>query len=214
MLMAVKHAVGRAAATLACFALTALAWGCGPSGAYDVRDADVAIEPGLFVGLVTHSERGPQQNALDAPLKSGDRVALLVGTDDRRYVYLVNVAPSGEAQLLDAAAFSGTERFPDSGWYELVAPSGHELLAIVATRKPIDVSGHKGKKDLLNRIVEMQQRDDLSKLQSALPPGFAHGHATMGFRGIDLFLDGGAVRTLDGDSFLFVLVAVDLRPGE
>lgn len=169
----------------------------------------------LVVGLVTHGDRGPQQNAFDAPLHTGDRVALVVHSPSPRYLYLLNVSPDGREILLwpneEATAVDRTVRFPESGWYQLAPPSGLEMLALVATTAPIPLDD-----EGLSRLKEMvhaaDARRDLMKLQSATPPGFSStGYASVGIRAPSLAIVDRSVRIDAAAGETVALIDIDHR---
>lgn len=176
--------------------------------------------PDLWFGLVTHSAQGPQQNAFDDPLHTGDRVALIVHLPQPMHLYLVN-APDGEDPRLvheSERAVHGTVRIPEQGWFELAPPAGHELLALVATREPVDLDGAGGYW-LMEEVAHTSTRDDLTLIQSAQPPGFTNagakgGHASIGVRGEGLKLRKNGSVSLDprGHDEVVLLVDLDHRP--
>jgi len=170
----------------------------------------------LWFGLVTHTAAGPQQNAFDQPLYTGDRIALIVHAPDPMYLYVLN-APDGEDPRLihePTAATHGTVRIPEQGWFELAPPAGHELLALVATRDPIDLDGAGGYW-LIEEVANATTKSDLTHIQSAKPPDFTEdGYASIGVRGEGLKLRGNGSVSLDprGHDEVVVLVDIDHRP--
>lgn len=170
----------------------------------------------LWFGLVTHSASGPQQNAFDEPLHTGDRVAMIVHVPEPMHLYVVN-APDGEDPRLiheSTRASHGTVRIPAEGWFELAPPAGHEILALVATREPVDLDGAGGYW-LMEEVANASTRDDLTRIQSARPPDFTDGgHASIGVRGEGLKLRSNGSVSLDprGHDDVVLLVDLDHRP--
>jgi hypothetical protein len=170
----------------------------------------------LWFGLVTHSEAGPQQNAFDEPLHTGDRIALVVHAPEPMYLYLVNAPDDQDPRLIHepSEATHGTVRIPTQGWFELAPPAGHELLALVATREPVQLEGAGGYW-LMEEVAHASTRDDLTQIQSARPPGFIdEGAASIGLRGEALSLQSNGSVSLDprGRDSLVLLVDIDHRP--
>lgn len=170
----------------------------------------------LWFGLVTHSAKGPQQNAFDAPLHTGDRVALIVHVPEPMHLHVVNAPDGQDARLVyeSTTAIHGTVRIPEQGWFELAPPAGHELLALVATRAPVDLDGAGGYW-LMEEVANTTTRDDLTLIQSARPPEFTDdGHASIGVRGEGLKLRSNGSVSLDprGHDAIVLLVDIDHRP--
>lgn len=170
----------------------------------------------LWFGLVTHSAAGPQQNAFDEPLHTGDRMALIVHLPTPMHLYLVNAPDDQEPRLIyeSSEAAHGTLRIPSEGWFELAPPAGHELLALVATRDQVDLDGAGGYW-LMEEVANASTRDDLTRIQSARPPGFTDGgHASLGVRGEGLKLRGNGSVSLDprGEDAVMLIVDIDHRP--
>ena len=197
------------AACSGCFVHTSMEASVGETCA-ETRTTDV------WFGLVTHSAEGPQQNAFDQPLHTGDRVALIVHLPEPMHLYVVN-APDGEDPRLvqqSPQALHGTVRLPEQGWFELAPPAGHELLALVATREPVDLDGAGGYW-LMEEVANASTRDDLTLIQSAQPPEFTRdGHASIGVRGEGLKLRASGSVSLDprGHDHVVLLVDLDHRP--
>ena len=193
---------------------------CGPSaGRYHDVDERQLAQPaaapnsdGIALSLVAHTKAGTEYNPLHHALHTGDRLALWVATPSPRYVYLVNVAPNGDTRLVERAVVDGGKRIPCNGWFALAPPSGQELLAVVVTRVPLDQSG-----DPMPRIAtllsETQASTRLARIQSRRPPAIDAnaGHASMGFRGESLVVDGNAVRSLAEGDEVVVLIDIDHR---
>ncbi len=172
----------------------------------------------LVVGLVTHGARGPQQNAFDAPLHTGDRVALVVHAPAPRYLYLLNVSPDGRETVLWPSAeptlVDRTVRMPESGWYTLAPPSGLEMLALVATTSPIPLDDA-GRARLMEMVHAADARGGMMKLQSAVPPGFSStGYASLGIRAPRLALVDRAVHVDATASETVALIDIDHRSRE
>lgn len=175
-----------------------------------------AVTTDLWFGLATQSANGPQQNAFDEPLHTGDKAAVIVHCPDPMWVYLVNVPPTKEPQLLyeGSEAIHGTVRIPGQGWYELTPPSGHELLVMVASRERLDMDGSGGYW-LMEQVAAESTRDDLPSVQSAQPPGFnREGYASIGVRGEGLRLRGNGSVSVDptGRDSVILIVDIDHRP--
>ncbi|MEZ4442644.1 MAG: DUF4384 domain-containing protein [Polyangiaceae bacterium] len=199
--------------------LAALAWSL--TGCVFSASATIAPEPaparrddGLYLGFVSHSERGPQQNALDAPLHTGDELALVLDLPDARYIYVLNIAPNGTQTLLfpadDPERLEGSVRLPRSGFYQLAGAPGLETLAVVASRQPIALDDAGGAY-LFERVAEAEAAE-LPTIQSAQPPGFADGQATMRIQGPGLTLRGGSLRIASASDVVTMLVTIDHQP--
>ena len=166
------------------------------------------VRTDMFIGFVSNSEDGPQQNAFNNPLRVGDEVALVVQVPFEMYLYTVNIDPHGELHVLTdpRAPSSGTVRLPNRGFYTLVEPAGPELLALVASPERLDAARVEA------LVREHDARDDLAKMQSADPPGLVDDrYASMGIRAERLALDDGALRTKWAGEEVVVLFDIDHR---
>lgn len=147
--------------------------------------------------------------SLAEPLFSGDKTALLLSVPEPLYIYVVNLAPDGSKNIIwpshSPRKVSGLQRIPEGGgWFTLTGESGPEVIAVVGTRDAQPLAG--AGKDRVIALVEKVAATDLTRLQSALPPGVLEaGHATMGVRGHGLSLMGKSVRVASHDPVVMIL---------
>lgn len=151
------------------------------------------------------------------PLFSGDKTALLLSVPEPLYIYVVNLAPDGSKNIIwpsdSPREVKGLQRIPENGgWFTLTGQSGPEVIAVVGTRDAQSLSG--AGKDRVIALVEKVAATDLTRLQSALPPGVVEaGYATMGVRGHGLALRGKSVRVTSHDPVVMIL-DIDHRSSE
>lgn len=168
-------------------ATAGLTVGCGPRH----HTQGSVVQPsstGVELDAVLVQEDGESVEAtLDRVLHTGDRVGLKVHVPQPAYLYAVNLAPGGKGHVAwpsDAPReVEGEVYIPDGSWFELAAPAGPEVIALVATYHRIPLN-ERGVEFLVQLAHEESQRSDLVKLQAAHAPGYvASGHATVGVRG-------------------------------
>ncbi|MEM1034405.1 MAG: DUF4384 domain-containing protein [Myxococcota bacterium] len=148
---------------------------------------------------------------LDEPLYTGDELAFDVSTPEDTYLYVVNIAPDGTRHVAypSLRAKKGT-RGP-SHWFRLSAPSGQEVVAVVATRRKVRLNKC-GKKWLVRTVVRETKREGMTRVQSTRPPGVGDdGHATMGLRARTLRPDGRSFRVEGTPHFAVLLMDIDHR---
>jgi hypothetical protein len=155
--------------------------------------------------------------SLDQPMYSGDETALVLWTSEPVFVYVVNFAPDGAKNVVwpsgSAERVEGLKRIPEGGGYfRLTGQTGQELVAVVATRDEYGLDGD-GKARVIGLVESTLARRDLRQLQSALPPGLAEGHATMGIRAVGLEVQGSSVHAHGSDPVV-MLIDLDHRATE
>jgi hypothetical protein len=164
--------------------------------------------------LVSRDGR-PERLSLAAPVREGDGLAFELSAPSPLHVYLVNLAPDGGAKLVwpHDTREVGPEgvRVPESGWFQLTAPSGPEVAAFIGVRAEVPQD-----EEHLRFLTDLAQREaartDLMRLQAAEPPGFVGaGFATTGMRAADLRAEGPRVRAFGHDTVV-LLVDLDHRP--
>jgi len=199
--------------TLLVVGCTLFAMGCAPA-LDEPRHAGAGddVPSGVSLALVTRSDQGVEHNVMHHPLHTGDQLALWLASASPRFAYVVNVAPTGEAKLVASTVVHGSERIPCHGWFQLAPPSGQELVAVIMTRAPLHRSGDP-MPHVTRLLAATQARTDLAKIQSRKPPAIDAdgGYASMGFRGESLRIDGSAIRSLDDDDEVVVLIDIDHR---
>ena len=183
--------------------------------------AELAVD-GFLVERDGHAERV----SLDEPLHTGDRISFVLSASEYLDVYIVNLGSDGSARVIwpREPTCIGTQaaRVPQGSWFELLPPAGHEILAIVGTRTeggsrrcacdgalPLDAAAEK---ELAALVRAEAARGDLVRVEGERPPGTLEGHATVGFRGAGLRLDGTRVSVPTLDDLAVLLVDVDHRP--
>ncbi|MCC6521859.1 MAG: DUF4384 domain-containing protein [Polyangiaceae bacterium] len=198
--------------------------GCGPYlvGASRYRMTTYPAPPapsapgelGLEAFVVEQNGQA-ERVSLDAPLYTGERVSFVVSASECLYVYVVNLGPDGSARVIwpQAPTCIGATpaRIPQGSWFELLAPAGHEVIALVATRDEVSLDAA-GERELAGLVAAESARRDLAAVQGERPPGFLHGHASVGFRAEGLQLDGTKVRVPTRDGTAVLMVDVDHRP--
>ncbi len=172
-------------------------------------------ESELVLRGVEQSGRASKGLSLASPLHSGDKTAFRLSLPEPLYVYVVNFAPDGSKNIIwpshEPRLVSGHQRIPeDGGWFTLSGQTGQEVVAIVATRDEQSLRGAGARRVL--SLVERAASSDLTRVQSALPPGLTEsGYATMGIRGHGLTLSGKTMRVRSDDPIVMIL-DVDHRP--
>ena len=183
--------------------------------------AELAVD-GFLVERDGHAERV----SLDAPLYTGERIAFVLSASEYLDVYIVNLGSDGSARVIwprePTCIGTKTARVPQESWFELLPPAGHEILAIVGTRTeggssrcacsgalPLDAAGEK---ELAALVRAEAARGDLLRVEGERPPDVVQGHASIGFRGAGLRLDGTRVSVPTLDDLAVLLVDVDHRP--
>ena len=131
---------------LLCVLATAI--GCGGGGGTKggptTPDHPVAGSKSFELTFQTFASADNGQRSVEqgATLKSGDKIALSVSVSRPAYIYVLQFFPDGSAEVLFPApgeerAISGTQRVPDTGWFQLDDAVGEENVYVVASAEPL-----------------------------------------------------------------------------
>ncbi len=196
--------------------MVALGWvaGCGGGGAYDAYTVETheygsAQSQLQLLGVEQLVDGKRERMSLSEPLYSGDKTALLLSVPEPLFVYVVNIAPDGTQNVIwpsgSPRKVSGLLRIPeDGGWFTLTGEAGQEVIGILGTRDRQGLAG--GDRDRVIAAVQKASESQLTRVQSALPPGLVEGgYATMGVRGHGLALQGATVRVTSYDPVVMLL---------
>ncbi|MEM9694161.1 MAG: DUF4384 domain-containing protein [Myxococcota bacterium] len=178
------------------FALVGTTTGC--FGHYHRHDRAEARAFTMALDAVMVQPKGEKKSkpaTLDTVFATGDKVALVATVEQPAYLYVVNFAPGGEAQVVwpsgSPRRVNGRVTLPRGGWFQLSGATGPETVVIVASPERFPLT-KKGKANLIREARKETMRSDLIRVQAARPPGFVEsGHATIGLRGERLDAAGG-----------------------
>ncbi len=127
------------------FVLAAI--GCGGGGTKAGSTTTTADKAGskafeLTFQTFASSEGGQRGVDQGATLKSGDKIALSVTVSRPAYIYVLQFFPDGSAEVLfpgpgEELPVSGTQRVPNTGWFQLDDAVGEEHVYVVASAEPL-----------------------------------------------------------------------------